>query len=372
MEAEALRAEEDSQKGYVEFARNTNDSIEEKSKYLLNKEEEKAKSEQELVESKEGAATIMQEMEQLFNADADLHKSCDFILKNSEDRTTARDSEVDALKESLAMFSGASFAALLQGHPLLLGGDKSRDLPCLFDGQPLEKQLQWYPPPRRQYSRRELFADQCVNFTGAVLAWVGAAALSYISWRHGDETVKQWGFLAHGLGLILMLNLSAYYHYAAWDWQRTQQLKSLDHIGISAMIMGSYAPLMIKCESYRVLLFVCVMGFLGFSIEVYRLMSDMSSAEHWTYLDWVNLARYLTMGWACVVIMPHMSRILSTTGFYTCIAGGVLYTVGVLFLISEELEFHLTIWHLFVLGGSFCFYFVNVLELAGGHPAGAR
>jgi len=271
-------------------------------------------------------------------------------------------------------YNSASTLGMKSGNEtaLLLGGDKSRDLPCLFDGQPLEKQLQWYPPPRRQYSRRELCADHCVNFTGAVLAWVGAAAQSCISWHYEDGSEKQLGFLAHGLGLIPMLNLSAYYHYASWDWQRTQKLKSLDHVGISAMIMGSYAPLMIQCESYIVLLFVWVMGVLGFSIEVYRLMSDMSSAEHWTYLDWVNLARYLTMGWACVVIMPVMSHILSPTAFCACIAGGVLYTVGVLFLIFEELEFHLAVWHLFVLGGSFCFYFVNVLELAGGQPAGAR
>jgi len=127
MEAEALRAEEDSQKGYVEFARNTNDSIEESSKNLLNKGEEKAKLEQELVESKEGAATILQEMEQLFNSHADLHKSCDFILKNFEDRTTARDSEVEALKESLAMFSGASFGALLQGHALAADNEDDMD-----------------------------------------------------------------------------------------------------------------------------------------------------------------------------------------------------------------------------------------------------
>jgi len=255
---------------------------------------------------------------------------------------------------------------------LLLGDDKSRDRPFLFDGQPLKKQLQWYPPPRRQYSRRELFADQCVNFTGAGLAWVGAAALSYISWRHGDETVKQWGFLAHGLGLILMLNSSAYYHYATWDWRRAKNLSFLDQVGISAMIMGCYAPVMIQCESYIVLLFVCVLGFLGFSIDAYRLMSGMSVAEHWTFLDWVSLGRYLTMGWAYVVMMPHLSHILAPAGFCACIAGGVLYTMGVLFLIFEQLEFHIAIWHLFVLGGSFCFYFVNVLELAGGQPAGAR
>jgi len=110
MEAEAIRGEEQAQKSYEEFVMETNASIEEKAKDLVNKGEEKGKAEQALVEQKTELEAVMGELEALYNENADLHKSCDFILKNFETRQTAREEEVEALKQSIAMFSGASFA----------------------------------------------------------------------------------------------------------------------------------------------------------------------------------------------------------------------------------------------------------------------
>merc|ERR1719262_1168881 len=98
MEAEAIRGGEDSQKAYEDFA----------------KGEMKAKAEGEKVEAETEHESVMGELEQLANENADLHKSCDFTLKNFELRQTARDDEIEALKQALAMFSGASFSAFLQ------------------------------------------------------------------------------------------------------------------------------------------------------------------------------------------------------------------------------------------------------------------
>merc|ERR1719240_379344 len=114
MEAEAIRGEETAQKAYESFVMDTNAAIEEKSKDLVSKGEEKGKAEEAMVQKKSELESVMGELEQLYNENADLHKSCDFILKNFETRQTAREEEVEALKQSIAMFSGASFGALLQ------------------------------------------------------------------------------------------------------------------------------------------------------------------------------------------------------------------------------------------------------------------
>merc|ERR1719379_790939 len=114
MEAEAIRGEEDSQKSYEDFVKDTNTSIEAKTKDIIAKGEMKAKAEQEKVEAETEHESVMGEIEQLMNENADLHKSCDFTLKNFELRQTARDDEIEALKQALAMFSGASFSAFLQ------------------------------------------------------------------------------------------------------------------------------------------------------------------------------------------------------------------------------------------------------------------
>merc|ERR1719174_3231381 len=114
MEAEAIRAEEDSQKAYEDFVKETNTSVDAKTKEIVGKSDAKAKAEGEKVEAETNKEAVMGELESLANENADLHKSCDFTLKNFELRQTARDDEIEALKQALATFSGASFSAFLQ------------------------------------------------------------------------------------------------------------------------------------------------------------------------------------------------------------------------------------------------------------------
>jgi len=113
MEAEAIRGEESAQKTYEEFVMDSNNSIEEKTKDIVGKSDAKAKAEGAKVEAETERDNVLGELEQLANENADLHKSCDFTLKNFELRQTAREEEIEALKQSIAMFSGASFSAFL-------------------------------------------------------------------------------------------------------------------------------------------------------------------------------------------------------------------------------------------------------------------
>jgi len=110
MEQEVIRSEEDAQKAYEDFVKDTNSSIEAKSKDIVNKSETKA----DLVEAKESKEAVMLELEQLVNYKAELHSSCDFVMKNFEIRQTARDEEIEALKSAKAILSGSKFEAFLQ------------------------------------------------------------------------------------------------------------------------------------------------------------------------------------------------------------------------------------------------------------------
>jgi len=114
MEAETIRAEEDAQKAYEDFVKQSNSSIEEKSKDIVNKSESKAKAEGDLVQAQDEKEGVMLELEQLSNYNAQLHQSCDFVLKNFELRQTARDEEVEALRQAKAILSGADFQEFLQ------------------------------------------------------------------------------------------------------------------------------------------------------------------------------------------------------------------------------------------------------------------
>merc|ERR550514_2557144 len=74
----------------------------------------KAKAEKSKVESEQSNEAVVADLEALANAKADLHKECDFTLKNFDLRQGARDGEIEALKQAMQIFSGASFGVLLQ------------------------------------------------------------------------------------------------------------------------------------------------------------------------------------------------------------------------------------------------------------------
>jgi len=235
-------------------------------------------------------------------------------------------------------------------------------------GQSLQSFVQWYIPPRRPYSRRELLADRFVNFLGAGLSWVGVALLMERSRAEGDPLQKQLGFLAHGFGLIVMLNCSALYHYLAWRWDWAHQLLSLDHVGISAMIVGCYVPVMLQIGCFGTLACVCCLGILGWIMEGVKLalgaqhFSD--GAVNFQILDKLHIVRYLVMGWTCIVVIPYVSE-LPRQALVLMGVGGLLYSSGVVFFVSESMEFHLAVWHGAVLVASLCFYLANVIFLVG-------
>merc|ERR1719359_1250157 len=107
LEAEAIKAETDAQKAYETYVKDTNKSIEEKTRSITEKTGEKADADADKVAAEEAKETAMNEAQQLANENADLHKSCDFTLKNFDIRQEARDQEVEALRQAKAILSGA-------------------------------------------------------------------------------------------------------------------------------------------------------------------------------------------------------------------------------------------------------------------------
>merc|ERR1719321_2173663 len=114
LEAEAVRGEEAAQEDFSEFVKDTKESIDVKSKDVVDKSESLAQAEKDRVQKESERDSALTNLEELAQGNADLHNSCDFLLKNFDLRVTARDGEVEALKQGLALFSGASFGAFLQ------------------------------------------------------------------------------------------------------------------------------------------------------------------------------------------------------------------------------------------------------------------
>lgn len=112
MEAETQRSEEDAQKAYEGFVRESNRSVEAKTRARINAQEDKAKREVDRSQAMTTREGLQVEIDQLGAEEAVFHKSCDFVVKNFEVRQEARDEEIEALRQAKSVLSGANFGFL--------------------------------------------------------------------------------------------------------------------------------------------------------------------------------------------------------------------------------------------------------------------
>eukprot|EP00397_Hematodinium_sp_SG-2012_P031772 GEMP01033768.1.p1 GENE.GEMP01033768.1~~GEMP01033768.1.p1 ORF type:complete len:658 (+),score=230.93 GEMP01033768.1:78-2051(+) len=105
--AEATKAEQDAQTGYEEFIRETNTGVAERMRDITNKTASKARAAQDKAAADSSLKGTLRELERLSSYNGELHKSCDFVLKNFDVRQTGRDQEVEALQQAKAILSGA-------------------------------------------------------------------------------------------------------------------------------------------------------------------------------------------------------------------------------------------------------------------------
>jgi len=113
-ESDAIRSEEGARKAYEALVKNTNAAIKAKSNDIISKSDERSREKSTLVQTKREKESISVALENLSDYNEELHQSCDFVMKNFELRQTARDEEVEALRQAKAILSGAKFTEFLE------------------------------------------------------------------------------------------------------------------------------------------------------------------------------------------------------------------------------------------------------------------
>jgi len=107
LEAEAIRGEEDAQKGYEDMVKKTNAAMDEATADITNKSAAKGKAEGDKAEAEIELEATVSELELLSNKNNDIHSSCDFLTKNFDIRQSRRDDEMEALRQAIGILSGA-------------------------------------------------------------------------------------------------------------------------------------------------------------------------------------------------------------------------------------------------------------------------
>ncbi|MES0825056.1 PAQR family membrane homeostasis protein TrhA [Ruegeria sp. SCP11] len=207
---------------------------------------------------------------------------------------------------------------------------------------------------RPAYSRAERISDGVVHVLGVAAALVAVPILIATTAQNRPEPEAVLGVLIYGITLILMLTFSALYNMIESErW--SDLLRRLDHSGIYVKIAGTYTPFLLLpgVQAPGLLIGLWSSATLGSMLKL------IDPAR----FRWFGLALYLMMGWAVVWAGKSMLTALSPAVVWLIIAGGVAYTVGVIFYLYERLPFHNTIWHVFVLAGSVLFFIAVSVQI---------
>lgn len=194
--------------------------------------------------------------------------------------------------------------------------------------------------------------EQLNTITHAIGAFLGVIGLILLLYFNTNKTSwSTFSVIVYGISVIILFTASALYHYET-DELKKSRLRILDHISIYLLIAGSYTPvvLILLAQSSGWALFTTVWLIAGLGILLKLFFTGKFEA--------LSLLLYLAMGWLIVLDYSSLKLALHENGQYLLIAGGLAYTLGIVFYAVDKIPYNHVIWHLFVLAGAACHYFM--------------
>jgi hemolysin III len=191
-------------------------------------------------------------------------------------------------------------------------------------------------PPRHYPTPAAKCADLVVHIVGLTLALVGGIVLLTLAVRAGSIT-QVVGVSIYATGVIAMLAFSTAYNFANHKYRPT--LRRLDHAGIFLMIAGSYTPFTTQSlhGGWAWGMTAAVWGVAGLGALSKLFLPHVPRK--------FSVALYLALGWLVVVALKPMIDSVAWYAMLLLVAGGVLYSTGVIFYVNKRLKFARAIWH---------------------------
>lgn len=199
----------------------------------------------------------------------------------------------------------------------------------------------------------EEFANTITHGFGLALSVAGFAALLILASLRGDPLLIV-GCVIYGLSLIVLYAASTIYH-GTTSAELKHKLRLVDHCCIYLLIAGSYTPFGI----------ILLSGMLGQGllalIWTFAVVGIAAKLMFQHRFPVVSVGSYVVMGWLGVFAIQPMLETLGTEAVTLAIAGGLSYTLGVVFFAWPRIPHHHAIFHVFVLAGSILHYAAVIL-----------
>ncbi|NLZ46476.1 MAG: hemolysin III family protein [Clostridiales bacterium] len=220
------------------------------------------------------------------------------------------------------------------------------------------KKGQKIPPPiklNKRYSLGEEIFNAVSHGTGGLLAIAGTVVLIIFCAIYSDV----WAVVSaavYGASLIILYTMSTLYH-AITNEQAKKFFRIMDHNTIFFLIAGTYTPFTLVTLHGKTgwILFGIVWGAALVGITLNSINLEKFKKP--------SIVCYIAMGWVIIFAIKPMLDSLPKAGLILLLAGGVSYTVGVIFYAQKKLKYFHSIWHLFTVAGSVLHYFSVFIAL---------
>ena len=207
---------------------------------------------------------------------------------------------------------------------------------------------------RWNYDRAELIADGVVHGIGVFGGLVAAIVLIVLTAVYASP-LDVAVVCVYVAGLLAMLVLSATYNL--WPVSRAKWvLRRFDHSAIYLLIAATYTPFIMELKSS---LFAMALLAGVWCVAIVGIVLKLVLPGRF---DRISVGLYLAMGWSGLMLYGRVVAALPTLALWFVVAGGALYSFGVIFHAWRRLRFQNAIWHCFVLLGAACHY-TAVLDL---------
>lgn len=182
---------------------------------------------------------------------------------------------------------------------------------------------------------------------GAALGIAGLVLL--IVYLEKSTPFALFSVIVYGISIIVLFLASTFYHAVEGE-RRKHYFRIVDHISIYFLIAGTYTPVLLITlpDSLGWILFWVVWGIATFGV-ILKLFFTGKFEVFSTLL-------YLVMGWLIVFDFSTLADRMANNGLLLLFAGGLFYTVGIIFYAIQRIPYNHVIWHLFVLAGAICHF----------------
>jgi hemolysin III len=199
-----------------------------------------------------------------------------------------------------------------------------------------------YYHPQEELANRLTHGLAALASVPALLVLLAAAA------RTGDPYRVAASAMFAG-SLCVFYTISTLYHTLRRERMR-HVFRILDHAGIYLVIAASYTP-------FTLVSMRAGSGWLLFGVVWVLAIGGMVFKSLMTHrLRFLAPVLYIALGWLIVVDIDGLLTMVPPGGVAYLVAGGLAYTVGVLFYAIDSIPYNHAIWHLFVIAGSVCHY----------------